>query len=177
VKLFEHEPLEGHRPGRGGIGAHHTKASTTTDVWLTPRWVIDRFGPFDLDPCAADPRPWDCAATNLTEGDDGLTAEWNGHVWLNPPYSNIAPWMERLAAHRNGMALVFARTDTAWWHDHVFPAAASILFLRGRLSFCDPAGIAAKHNSGGPSALIAYGRLANAKLLDFGPPLGRVFQC
>jgi hypothetical protein len=22
---------------------------------LTPKWIIDAFGPFDLDPCAADP--------------------------------------------------------------------------------------------------------------------------
>jgi len=37
------------------------KTIGTSQVHLTPRWIIDALGPCDLDPSAADPRPWDCA--------------------------------------------------------------------------------------------------------------------
>lgn len=164
MRLFNVHPVVGHRPGRGGLGAHHTRSTATTDVWLTPRWVIDALGPFDLDPCASSPRPWDCAARNLTEVDDGLAAEWSGLVWLNPPYGQVEVWMQRIAEHGHGIALVFARTDTVWWHRWVFGCADAVLFVRGRLAFCDPGGVAAKHNAGGPSALVAYGPEATRRV-------------
>ena len=45
----------------------HQKTIGTSQVHLTPRWIIDAWGPLDLDPCAADPRPCDCAKVNLCE--------------------------------------------------------------------------------------------------------------
>jgi hypothetical protein len=65
--------------------------------------------------------------------------------------------MERMADHGNGIALLFARTDTAVFHKYVFKAADSILFVEGRFTFYDVTGKPASANSGGPSALIAYG--------------------
>ena len=46
----------------------HQRAVGKTQVHITPKKeILDRLGgPFDLDPAAADPRPWDCAATNYT---------------------------------------------------------------------------------------------------------------
>jgi len=65
--------------------------------------------------------------------------------------------------HGNGVALVFARTETAMFHEHVWGRADAILFLRGRLAFCNrdgkPGGSAAA-----PSCLIAYGE-SNAQVL------------
>ncbi len=55
-----------------GIAGHEKPFEGATNVWLTPRDIIDGLGPFDLDPCAADPRPFDIAATNYTEAQDGL---------------------------------------------------------------------------------------------------------
>jgi len=63
----------------------HQKTMGISQVHLMPRWIIEALGPFDLDPCAADPRPWNCAEVNLTEVDDGLRGRWSGRVWLNPP--------------------------------------------------------------------------------------------
>jgi hypothetical protein len=77
-------------------------------------------------------------------------------VWLNPPYSKNALFMERMAKHKNGMALVFARTETKWFQQWVFPYADSILFFNKRLRFCYPDGTEAKGNAGAPSVLIAY---------------------
>lgn len=58
--------------------------------------------------------------------------------------------------HRNGIALVFARTDCAWFHDSVAKADA-ILFLKGRIKFVD--GLCATKGSGAGSGsmLVAWG--------------------
>lgn len=148
-----------------GIGSHHS-ANPQTDEWLTPPELLARLGPFDLDPCAALNAPWRTAAVEYTVDDDGLAQTWEGLVWLNPPYSTVGEWMARLADHGQGVALVFARTETSWWFDWVWPHASGLLFLKGRLTFHRPGGQPSKagHNSGGPSVLIAYGAAAAAKV-------------
>ena len=145
----------------------HTRRPETTDDWITPKWLIDMLGPFDLDPCACDPQPWPCAIKQYTE--NGLLRPWHGLVWLNPPYGRVlGAWLNRLALHGNGIALVFARTDTRAFHDHVWPYAASLLFIKGRLTFCKSTGEPAPlgHNSGGPSVLIAYGQEGTKRLSE-----------
>lgn len=146
--------------GRKGIGGHQSAAAATT-TWLTPPAIIRALGEFDLDPCAAPPpRPWSTALRmNALADGDGLTMEWDGRVWLNPPYSNseIEAWLRRLADHNRGTALIFARTETAAFERQVWSRAAGLLFLFGRLHFHYPDGRRASHNSGAPSVLCAYG--------------------
>jgi hypothetical protein len=78
-------------------------------------------------------------------------------VWLNPPYGpHTETWLRRLAAHGNGIALVFARTETRWWHETV-GCADAVCFIAGRLTFVDHHRQPGKFNSGAPSALVAYG--------------------
>jgi hypothetical protein len=146
------------------MGSHQSAAAGTT-TWLTPPHIIDALGgwqSFDLDPCAAPaPRPWPTARTmNALEDGDGLGFAWDGRVWLNPPYSSpeIAAWLERLARHGQGTALVFARTETEAMHRHVWQRASGLLFLRGRLHFHYPDGRRAAFNGGAPSVLAAYGQ-------------------
>jgi phage N-6-adenine-methyltransferase len=150
-----------------GIGAHHS-ANPQTDEWITPRWILDGLPRFDLDPCASLTQPWPTAAAMLTVADDGLAADWAGTVWCNPPYSAADVWMARLAAHGDGMALVFARTETRWWFESVWPAASALLFIAGRVTFHRPDGTTSKagHNAGGPSVLIAYGATCAGWLRD-----------
>lgn len=140
-----------------GIGSHHS-AVRGSDEWLTPPHILDALGRFDLDPCASLDRPWPTAREHYTIEDDGLTLPWHGRVWLNPPYSDVTPWMKRMAEHQDGIALVFARCETSWWFEHVWPVASGLLFLKGRLTFRYRDGSAPKlgHNSGGPSVAIAY---------------------
>jgi hypothetical protein len=89
---------------------------------------------------------------------DGLHRPWFGRVWLNPPYGDkTGHWLERLAQHRNGIALIFARTETDHFFRYVWERATSILFLRGRLNFHHVDGTRSEHNSGAPSCLVAYG--------------------
>jgi hypothetical protein len=141
--------------------SHTRRQGATTDSWITPQWLLDRLGHFDLDPCACDPQPWRTADRMITERENGLLRPWSGRVWLNPPYGRqLGAWLNRLALHGHGTALTFARTETRAFHENVWPFASALLFLRGRLTFHQPNGERAKmgHNSGGPSVLIAYGR-------------------
>ena len=64
---------------------HTRRRNTTTDSWITPKWIIEAFGPFDLDPCACNPQPWPCATRQYTESDNGLLLPWDGMIWMNPP--------------------------------------------------------------------------------------------
>lgn len=43
-------------------------------------------------------------------------------------------WMKRLSIHGNGIALVFCRPDTRWFHDYI-PLADAICFIKGRINF------------------------------------------
>lgn len=133
--------------------------SRATDDWISPRWLLDRLGDFDLDPCACDPQPWPAARQSYTRIQDGLTLPWRGLVYCNPPYhrDTLSQWIGRLADHDHGVALIFARTETSVFHTHVWPRARTMLFFRGRLRFYRPDGSIGAENAGGPSVLIAYG--------------------
>lgn len=142
---------------KNGIGSHQSADSDSTQ-WLTPPYILDELGSFDLDPCAPIDRPWSMADTHFTETDDGLSNEWFGRVWCNPPYGNeTGTWLHRLANHGNGMALIFARTETNMFFDQIWEEADGILFIEGRLYFYNPDGSISNNNSGAPSALVAYG--------------------
>lgn len=166
-----------------GIGSHHS-ALRKSDEWYTPAEVLDALPSFDLDPCSppGGALPWQRVGWTLDVTADGMSEPWAGHVWLNPPYSEADRWMARLADHDDGIALVFARTETAWWFESVWGRARSLLFIKGRVTFWRPKSIdelpttlwlpagdeiipsKAGHNSGGPSVLIAYGRWAEDAL-------------
>lgn len=151
-----------------GIGGHHTRDADTKDEWLTPPELLDKLGAFDLDPCSPINRTWPTAAHHLTIIDDGLRHPWQGRVWLNPPYGDqTGRWLERLRAHGDGIALVFARTETAWFFAHAWDADA-LLFLDQRLNFHHVDGTRSSFNSGAPSVLLAYGSHNVTALADAG---------
>lgn len=149
------------------ISAHQSSISQSVD-WLTPPEWIEALGPFDLDPCIPSAgMPWRTAEMMWTPEIDGLRRPWFRRVWCNPPYGApkvIEPWMKRMAEHGNGVALIFARTETACWFKYVWPKATGALFVQGRPHFHRADGVRADMNSGGPVALLAYGE-ANMKAL------------
>ncbi len=139
------------------MGSHQSQRSQTAE-WLTPPSILNALGEFDLDPCAPVDRPWPTARGHYTIDDDGLSLEWHGRVWCNPPYGALTThWLDRLAEHGNGTALIFARTETAMFFDCVWGRASALLFLKGRLHFHSIDGTRAKLNVGAPSVLVAYG--------------------
>jgi hypothetical protein len=92
--------------------------STTSDDYYTPKWLFDALGlEFDLDVASPPEGPWHtpCKAY-YTQKTDGLTSDWNGVVWMNPPYSKPEPWVKKWLAHENGLALLPC-SNGKWFFD------------------------------------------------------------
>ncbi len=123
-----------------------------TNTWLTPLEIVQALGRFDLDPCGYPGH--NTADALICEPSNGLDLPWKGRVWLNPPYGRrIGLWLNRLQRHGNGIALVFARTETEWFQNL---SADMFYFLNGRISFLNEK-FETVTNAGTGSVLIAWG--------------------
>jgi hypothetical protein len=135
-----------------------------TDIWLTPAYFIEQLGTFDLDPCGHWPRPFETARKTICLPEDGLSTEWTGRVWLNPPYGKqIGHWLRKLQEHGNGIALVFSRTDTRWFQE-LKPDLT--FFISGRIKFLKHDTFQEATNAGHGSCLLAFGRKNAAAILN-----------
>jgi hypothetical protein len=129
---------------------------TKTNRWLTPNWIVEALGEFDLDPCGAPNHSLAKRTYQLDDAEDGLELEWNGRVWLNPPYGKESPpFLKRMAEHGNGIAFIFARTETKAFFEYVWGKATAVLFLKGRVKFLN-ADYEVTGAANAPSVLIAY---------------------
>jgi hypothetical protein len=106
-------------------------------------------GGIDLDPAScAYAQKTVRAATYFTAADDGLTQEWRGRVWLNPPYHRdlapafIAKLQDELLAGRTVEAVVLTNnvTDTEWLQA-MLDACDACCFTKGRIRFEVPDGV------------------------------------
>lgn len=127
----------------------------STDDWATPPAFVAaleaEFGKFDLDPCATDQTAK--ADRYFTIEENGLVQPWAGLVFVNPPYSNVAPWIEKAiaeweAGRARSLLLLPNNTDTTWFHDLVL-AKCHVRFLRGRIAFLGHDGQPVVGNRGG----------------------------
>lgn len=126
------------------------------DTWLTPRYLLDQLGAFDLDPCAAAQNPAWVAPRFYTKEHDGLRSEWSGRVFMNPPFSNTIPWIERHADHLLGISLVPFRGESQVWRRVVWKRAQAIFLIHGRMRFCNPDGSTTTGRPLGSVALISW---------------------
>lgn len=138
--------------GHSDLGRH-----VDVDTWLTPRYILEQLGGFDLDPGAAEEnREWTRARSVFTRADDGLSRKWEGRVFMNPPFSNTVPWLEKHAAHGSGISLVAATVESKVWRSHVWPAAAAVFLVHGRTRFCNPDGSSTQGRPLRSISLIAW---------------------
>ena len=139
-----------------------------SEDWATPMEFFNlldaEFG-FNLDVCAAD---WNRKCDHFYDKVvDGLTMNWSGaRVWMNPPYGKtITEWLAKARSEvvhgcQVVVALIPARTDTAWWHDHV-EKKAEVRFVRGRLQFTRPDGTRGRCPF--PSAVVIFRGLLDGR--------------
>src|SRR5690554_2867072 len=124
----------------------------------TPQYFFDildsEFG-FTLDPCCM-PETAKCDKF-FTPFDDGLKQDWSSDiVFMNPPYGReISGWVEKAYIESLKGAVVVclipARPDTLYWHEFIFPHAAEIRFVKGRLKF-----VGCEHSAPFPSAVVVF---------------------
>ncbi len=69
----------------------------------------------------------------------GLEAPWTGRIFLNPPFSKAAPWLQRLAEHGDGIALTFIRWEAMWFQEIIQRSGFLFAFKR-RQKFGRPGG-------------------------------------
>jgi phage N-6-adenine-methyltransferase len=140
------------------------------DDWMTPDNVfrpLDAAFQFTGDACATD-RKAARVHRFLSPEDDALATPWNRigpRVWCNPPYGReIGKWFARAVDQCSKgvvdsvVMLTFANTDTKYWRDWVAssPHCHAVVFLRPRVRFVRPDGVAAVGAPKG-SALIVFG--------------------
>jgi hypothetical protein len=164
-----------HRRAKGGTGFGHELAGGGATVeWYTPSFIFEALGlEFDLDPCSpVGGLPWIPAKQFYSLPSDGLSLPWQGKIWCNPPYGKDTPrWLYKMNQHRNGIALVFSRTDVSWFHDYAAKADA-LFFIKNRIKFVDDSGQPPHGSSpGAGSMFVAWGEecvTALANLQNFG---------
>jgi site-specific DNA-methyltransferase (adenine-specific) len=139
--------------------------SSKSDLWATPQALFDKlnqFYNFTLDPCASADNA-KCAKF-YTEQDDGLSKDWSGEtVFVNPPYSNVAGWVEKCYREYmdNGVTsvlLIPSRTDTKYFHKHCMKADL-IQFVKGRVKFEN--GSSKPNSAPFPSMIVVFDRNLN----------------
>lgn len=135
-----------------------------SDEWYTPKYIFDALGcTFDMD-VASPPRQTHVPCRRrLSCG--GLMGEWEGFVWMNPPFggrNGIVPWLDLFFQHGNGIALAPDRTSAPWFQEAA-PKADLILFLSPKVKFERPDGTVGKWPGDG-SVLFGVGEQAEAAL-------------
>jgi phage N-6-adenine-methyltransferase len=135
--------------------------------WYTPKEYIEAarsvFGAIDLDPAtSAVAQKIVKAKRYYTIDDDGLDDDWDGHVWLNPPYAQMAQWVDKLLveyrAEKVSAAILLSSngTDTEWFHQAAAVATA-ICFTKGRIKFVDGNGAGDRSSPPTGSAFLYFG--------------------
>lgn len=111
--------------------------SLESDERYTPKWVFDGLAmTFDLDPCSP-VEGGDCvpARRKLTAVDDGLSQDWEGTVWVNPPFSRSTEFGDRFIAHGSGVFLGPV-ANSRWASDML--NAADVVWLCRDFPFTHP---------------------------------------
>jgi phage N-6-adenine-methyltransferase len=130
-------------------------SGTGENEWCTPAEYIEAarlvMGAIDLDPATSTlAQELIQAATFYTKQDNGLEQEWQGRVWLNPPYAQplITEFISKLCDERRAgrvteaILLTHNYTDTSWFHE-IVELADAICFTRGRVKFYEGSKVAA----------------------------------
>ena len=151
-----------------GIKLSRVVFGRASDEWATPRDLFDALDAefhFALDAAATSGnalcKVWLGPDSEFASRMDALKNDWcatlmqgcferwslePGAIWLNPPYSQCRAFIAKAAAEAQRgctvVCLVPSRTDTRWWHAHVWDDERNALrpgvevrFIKGRLKF------------------------------------------
>ena len=136
------------RYSRPGITPHTAKKPGSTYERYTPPQYLEAarqvMGGIDLDPASCEIANQNVKATKFyTEEENGLTKEWRGNIWLNPPYSIVESFVDKLIESDFKQAIVLTHncTETKWFCKLV-DRADGIVFPNHRINFLNSDGTA-----------------------------------
>ena len=128
----------------------HVQHNAGTQEWYTPPEIIEAaqrvMGAIDLDPASsAEAQRIVQAEQFYTEDDNGLSKEWKGRVWLNPPYRQplIQQFIAKLVTEYLTGAVTAAITLTnnateTDWGQALLRRSNAVCFPDGRIRFWAP---------------------------------------
>ena len=166
-----------------------TEQKFDKDTWQTPHyvfeWLSQRFGGFDLDGCATanNALTWRYIGEPNSDNDEcqsitgdflmpieqmldvllDETAERCSsplRIYVNPPYSNVAPYLQRAEELRDAGYLVVMLLNndksTQWYQNHIHNVANEVIDITGgRIAFIHPVtGKEIKGNSKGQMVVV-----------------------
>ena len=121
-----------------------------SDRWRTPIWILKIFETFH-DQCPIDSKI------------DAFSYDWCEHhdqVYVNPPYSNPKPWVEKaikeISIYPGSTIVMLLKHDSSTrWFKMLHEAGARFLMFQGRLDFSNPDGEGIKGSCASfPSVLV-----------------------
>lgn len=137
---------------REAVKKAHVANNSGNNEWYTPADYIALaravMGGIDTDPATSEIANRTVQAAQIfTAEDNGLTKQWSGRVWCNPPYAQplIAEFAEAIASKyetgeiEQACVLVNNGTETGWFQ-RMLQAASAVCFPRSRIRFVDPEG-------------------------------------
>lgn len=102
-----------------------------TDSFKTDNWILKIFENW-YDPCPFNPG-W-----NPYDNHDGLVIPWKDKTYVNPPYSNVLPWVEKAVQEnqQGKMIVMLLKHDSSTrWYSLLHGAGARFILIQGRLKF------------------------------------------
>lgn len=110
------------------------------DLWSTPyelvAWMESEYGDYDIDAAA---RKENAVCEKFYSKETNCLKRWwgsNKHIWLNPPYSNITPFVKKAIEqmeHNNQIDILLpCDTSTGWFYE-AQQKAAEIIWITGEV--------------------------------------------
>lgn len=144
--------------------------------WETPLWMVQYLelrqkARFEVDAAASDKNHK--APIWYTEETDGLSKDWGADgnfIFLNPPYDDIIPWVEKaieqIKAHKHiTIQIVLPNDNSTYWYRLAAINATEVINLihdgknSGRVGFIDPdTGKAVNNNNKGTQIFTLTGK-------------------
>lgn len=110
------------------------------DLWSTPSelvaWMEIEYGDYDIDAAASKEN---AVCEKFYSKETNCLKRWwgsNKHIWLNPPYSNITPFVKKAIEqmdHNNQIDILLpCDTSTGWFYE-AQQRAAEIILITGEV--------------------------------------------
>ena len=153
---IEHETFIGNALATGGhyqavkpnqyfkVTGNRYNGSNTPDIvrdlWSTPyelvAWMESEYGDYDIDAAASKEN---AVCEKFYSKETNCLKRWwgsNKHIWLNPPYSNITPFVKKAIEqmeHNNQIDILLpCDTSTGWFYE-AQQRAAEIIWITGEV--------------------------------------------